>query len=140
MTLLTDMRTGRSCPQRTTAPSGAATVPCALFCGRAPVPAAAAARYRQWAGALGAMDFVPPPDGDDFHKDATCPWLCAPTPAVADLLSDPAGVAALRRAVRPGRRVALHGAPGRGKYTAAVAVARAAGMAVTTVWAHFPYS
>ena len=81
------------------------------------------------------MDFVPPPDGDDFHKDATCPWLCAPTPAVADLLSDPAGVAALRRAVRPGRRVVLHGAPGSGKYTAAVAVARAAGMAVTTVWA-----
>ena len=80
------------------------------------------------------MNFAPPPDGDDFRKDRTCPWLCAPVPDVGKLLSDPAGVAALRRALRPGRCVALHGAPGSGKYTAAVAVARAAGMAVTTVW------
>lgn len=81
------------------------------------------------------MNFVPPPDGDDFRKDATCPWLCTPVPDVDKLLSDPAGVAALRRELRPGRCVALHGAPGSGKYTAAVAAARAAGMTVTTVWA-----
>lgn len=82
------------------------------------------------------MDLAPPRDPPEFCKDQTCSWLSLAQPQRPDeLLADPTATAKLRRALKPGKRIVLHGSPGSGKYTAARAMATASGFAVSTVWA-----